>query len=44
MWQLELEHGSKGEEEDGHVLGGVGDVVGITQVNGCQLTQRMTHS
>lgn len=39
MWQLELEHGSKGEEEDGDVLDGVGDVVGITQMNGCQLAK-----
>ena len=35
MWQLELEHRSKGKEQDGHVLGGVGDVVRITQMNGC---------
>ena len=34
MWQLELEHRSKGEEQDGRVLGGVGDVR-ITQMNGC---------
>jgi len=42
MWQLELEHGSKGEEQDGHVLGGVGDVVGITQMDGGQLATNRT--
>jgi hypothetical protein len=35
MWQFELEHRSKGEEEDGHVLRGVGDIVCIAQMNGC---------